>query len=62
MAQAAFNLSLKPVKFCTLKIASGIRRPSKITFKFLNRICLLRGWGSQGKFVKDRQTFDDNLL
>ena len=39
-----------------------IRDLPQITFEFLNRICLLRGWGSQGKFVEDRQTLDKNLL
>ena len=31
-AQAALNLSLEPIKFCTLKFAAEIKRPSKNNF------------------------------
>ena len=40
----------------------ALRDLLKITFEFLNRTYLPREWGSQERFVKNRQTSDENLL
>ena len=62
MVQTALNPSLELIQFYTLKCAPDNKRFPKMTFEFLNKICLLKGWGSLGKSAKNRQILDENLL